>query len=66
MGVQNKEQTRWSGGPLQSQTGYKWLQAKPGMDYFEVFALVARMDTVLMILALASQNHRRIHQMDVK
>ena len=43
--------------------GYK---QKPGIDYFEVFAPVARMDTVRMILSLASQNQWKIFQMDVK
>ena len=43
--------------------GYK---QKPGIDYFEVFAPVARMDTIRMILALTAQNHWKIHQMDVK
>jgi len=43
--------------------GYK---QKPGIDYFEVFAPVARLDTVRMIISLAAQNSWKIFQMDVK
>lgn len=43
--------------------GYK---QKPGVDYFEVFAPVARVDTVRMIISLAAQNYWKIYQMDVK
>lgn len=37
-----------------------------GVDYTEVFAPVARMDTVRMIIALAAQRSWRIYQLDVK
>jgi hypothetical protein len=37
-----------------------------GMDYTEVFAPVARMDTVRMIVALAAQRNWTIYQLDVK
>ena len=37
-----------------------------GIDYTEVFALVARLDTVRMILALAAQRGWGVHQLDVK
>ncbi|CAL9006618.1 unnamed protein product, partial [Prunus brigantina] len=43
--------------------GYK---QKPGIDYFEVFALVARLDTVRMVISLAAHNAWKIFQMDVK
>lgn len=43
--------------------GYK---QKPGIDYFEVFAPVSRMDTVRMILSLAAQSKWKVYQMDVK
>ncbi|XP_072076479.1 uncharacterized protein [Arachis hypogaea] len=43
--------------------GYK---QKPGIDYFEVFAPVARLDTIRMIISLSRQNKWKIHQMDVK
>lgn len=37
-----------------------------GVDYTKVFAPVARMDTVRMIIALASQRGWRVYQLDVK
>lgn len=36
------------------------------MDYEEVFALVARLETVRLILALAAQGGWEMHRMDVK
>ena len=43
--------------------GYK---QKPGIYYFEVFAPVARLDTIRMLISLSAQNNWKIHQMDVK
>ncbi|XP_038875144.1 uncharacterized mitochondrial protein AtMg00820-like [Benincasa hispida] len=37
-----------------------------GIDYNEVFALVARHDTIRLVLALATQSNWKILQMDVK
>jgi hypothetical protein len=37
-----------------------------GVDFSKTFALVARLDTIRMLLALAAQNGWIIHQMDVK
>ncbi|KAJ6917859.1 Retrovirus-related Pol polyprotein from transposon RE1 [Populus alba x Populus x berolinensis] len=37
-----------------------------GVDFFETFAPVARLDTIRMLFALAAQNDWTIHQMDVK
>jgi hypothetical protein len=37
-----------------------------GVDFSETFALVARLNTIRMLLALAAQNGWTIHQMDVK
>ena len=37
-----------------------------GIDYNEVFAPVARFDTIRMVLALAAQNCWKVFQMDVK
>lgn len=51
---------------LKARLIVKGYKQKPGIDYFEVFAPVARMDTIQMIVALAAQNHWKIYQMDVK
>jgi len=37
-----------------------------GVDFFETFTPVARMDTIRMLLALAAQKGWTLHQMDVK
>jgi hypothetical protein len=39
---------------------------KRGIDYDEVFAPVARLDTVRLLIALASHNGWEMHHMDVK
>ncbi|KAL2241052.1 UNVERIFIED_CONTAM: Retrovirus-related Pol polyprotein from transposon TNT 1-94 [Sesamum indicum] len=43
--------------------GYK---QKTGIDYDEVFAPVARLESIRLIISLAAQNQWKIHQMDVK
>ena len=44
----------------------KGYSQKYGVDYTEVFAPMARMDTVMMIIALAAQKNWTIFQLDVK
>ena len=39
---------------------------QPDIDFNEMFAPVARMDTVRIVLAIAAQNKWPVHQMDVK
>lgn len=43
--------------------GYK---QEYGIDYKEVFALVARLDTIRLVLSLVAQNSWSIYQLDVK
>eukprot|EP00253_Pinus_taeda_P022423 PITA_22423 len=43
--------------------GYK---QQYGRDYEETFALVARMETVRVVLSIAAQNKWKVYQMDVK
>lgn len=44
----------------------KGYAQKHGIDYMEVFAPVARWDTIRMILALAAQRKWCVYQLDVK
>ena len=39
---------------------------QPDIYFNEMFALVAHMDTVKIVLAIAAQNEWLVHQMDVK
>nr|GEW70166.1 zinc finger, CCHC-type [Tanacetum cinerariifolium] len=38
----------------------------PGIDYFDTYALVARISTIRLLIAMASIHNLIIHQMDVK
>ncbi|KAE8681376.1 hypothetical protein F3Y22_tig00111330pilonHSYRG00435 [Hibiscus syriacus] len=44
----------------------KGYSQKAGIDYDEVFATVARLETIRLIISLAAQNKWKIQQMDVK
>ncbi|KAJ4719135.1 Retrovirus-related Pol polyprotein from transposon TNT 1-94 [Melia azedarach] len=44
----------------------KGYSQRAGIDYDEVFAPVARLETVRLIISLATQNKWKIHQTDVK
>jgi hypothetical protein len=44
----------------------KGYSQRPGIDYGNVFALVARLETIRMVISLAAQNKWKIYQMDVK
>nr|GEV75920.1 hypothetical protein [Tanacetum cinerariifolium] len=46
--------------------GAKTVGVKYGIDYLEVYAPVARMETVRTIIALAAQQRWNIYQLDVK
>ena len=39
---------------------------KYGVDYDETFSLVARMDTIRAVIAIATHNQWHVYQMDVK
>ena len=48
-----------------------WLVAKiysqvQGLDYNETFTLVARMDSIRLVLAIAASRRWEVHHMDVK
>ena len=44
----------------------KGFEQREGYDYDEIFSLVARMETMGLIIALAAQRQWKVHQMDVK
>ncbi|KAI5324564.1 hypothetical protein L3X38_033637 [Prunus dulcis] len=44
----------------------KGYAQKPGIDYNETFAPVARLDTIRTIIALAAKNNWKLYQLDVK
>ncbi|KAJ4718980.1 Retrovirus-related Pol polyprotein from transposon TNT 1-94 [Melia azedarach] len=44
----------------------KGYSQRADIDYDEVFAPIARLETIRLIISLAAQNKWKIHQMDVK
>ena len=44
----------------------KGQKQKRKIHYFEVFTLVAKFDTVRMVISLVAQNNYRIYQIDFK
>ena len=44
----------------------KWYKQHHGIDYFNTYALVARISSIHVLLSLASIHNLIIHQMDVK
>ena len=44
----------------------KGYRQKKGLDYFDTYLLVSRITSIRMLIAIASLNNMKIHQMDVK
>ena len=44
----------------------KGFAQQPGIDRGETFVAVARLDTVIVVLAVAAQNQWPVYQMDIK
>ncbi|KAG8497019.1 hypothetical protein CXB51_008248 [Gossypium anomalum] len=44
----------------------KGYSQQQGVDFFETFAPVARLDTIRLLFALAAQKQWKVHQLDVK
>ena len=44
----------------------KGFKQKPGVDYYETYAPVARLETIRTVIALAAQKKWKLYQLDVK
>ena len=44
----------------------KGLSQVQGVDYHETFAPIAKMDSILLVLAISASRHWEVHHMDVK
>ena len=66
MGVQVKKNAKREIEKHKVRLVAKGYSQKAGIDYDEVFASVARLETIQLIISLAAQNKWKIHQMDVK
>ena len=44
----------------------KGYSQQPRIDFYETFSLIARLDTIMLLLALAAQKGWKIYQLDVK
>ncbi|XP_017614105.1 uncharacterized protein LOC108459270 [Gossypium arboreum] len=51
---------------LKTRLVVKGFSQKYGIDYFETFSPVARLDTIRLLVALAAHKQWKIHQIDVK
>ncbi|GJY28800.1 zinc finger, CCHC-type containing protein [Tanacetum coccineum] len=60
--MQSRDATFWKEA-IDDEIGFK---QKEGIDYFDTYALVARITTIRLLLALAAIHNLVIHQMDVK
>lgn len=65
MGLQKKLNKNGGIDKYKAQLLAKVIKKK-GINYKEVFALVARLDTMQLVLCIAAQNSRFIYQLDGK
>lgn len=66
MGVQNKGECKGQVEKYKARLVAKGYNQRPGIDYNEVFALVACLETIKLLLSLAAQKNWSIYQIDVK
>ena len=66
MGVQGKKNAKGDMERCKARLVAKGYSQRQGIDYDEVFAPVARLETIRLIISLAAQNEWKIYQMDVK
>ena len=51
---------------LKARLVIQGFRQKPGIDYFDTYAPVARISTIILLIALAAIHNLVVHQMDVK
>src|SRR5207237_9607470 len=66
VGVQAEEGLEWRHCEAQGVTRGEGVRATAGIDFEEVFAPVARLESVQLLLALAAHRGWSVHHMDVK
>ena len=70
MGVYTKVSCRWNHWETQSPSGcegvYPLTRWAYGMDYTETFAPVAKMNSIRVLLSIATNRDFPLHQLDVK
>jgi hypothetical protein len=66
MGLQAEEGCHWQCGQAQGATRSQGLHPPVEVHFDEVFALVARINLVWLLLALATQEGWPVHHMNVK
>ena len=66
MGVQEEEKCRRKGGEIQSSVGSKRLFPGARIDFGNIFSPVAKVDSFILLLSVATAFDFEVEQMDVK
>ena len=69
MGLSQQARSRWDSSEEQSKIGstrlHRYTQVE-GLDFGEIYALVARLEAIRILLAYACAHDIKLYQMDVK
>ena len=66
MDFQNENEGGWNYWQVQALLVIHGFKQKPGIDYFDTYAPVARISTIRLLIALAAIHILVVYQMDVK
>ena len=66
MGVQEEEKCRREGGEIKARLVAKGYSQVPGIDFGDIFSLVAKVTSIRLLLSVAVAFDFEIEQMDVK
>nr|GEX68157.1 pyruvate kinase, cytosolic isozyme [Tanacetum cinerariifolium] len=66
MDLQKKVEGRWNCQKVQRRLVIQGFKQKSGIDYFYTYALMARISTIRLLIAMASIHNLIIHQMNIK